>query len=1318
MGRLESGNDHEGWFLYCGKLMSHAYQEQNGKQMKRGWIGRSKWLSGKLAAMSGKRFRVAAAGLALLCVTGSASADQFYYSRVKAGGTGTGDEGATTLVRWDDATGTQTLLSTFMSHATDGRVSVPALATNGATLYGLVSDDTSTAPLIPYNSCTAATCRSRLVIVNPANGVVTYVGAWLNGYEFGGAGFDPSGRLWATDNLTGDTYRLDPASGAIIGTPIQTNLPAAAHSDIDFTSNGLGIIGHGGFTFVTFDPNTGAVGVGSFSATNSGFDGTLVPPYAVTGLAFTTHLVARNGSAAATTCRINVSEGRGLDELGHVNDPWSVAAPIARKEANQLDPPTLPANHMNGGPGDMARVGGPAFPACILDFGDAPNTFATLLASNGARHQVGGPLLGTGLPDIDINGVPNATASGDDTTGSDDENGVTIPALGVGQTVQIQVQVGGSSAATRLQGWIDWARDNSFAQAGDRILTDATVTDGLNTLNVVIPANAVTGTTYARFRIANQAGLGAAGVASSGEVEDYQVQTVQPSFGSCSSNMYLGVGAPTQLHRIDTSTNPLTYPPIGAPDATGYNAMGYDPASNYIFATRWDTTTSTYRLLRIGSNGSVLDTGAISGGGINAAGTGLASGEIGADGFYYVKDNNTTNQMWRVNLGTRVATLITLSQSIANADLAWSNGQLYAHDQMTGLLNAINPTTGVVTTIGPSGFPGGGTEAFGSMIGASNGIFGRHNSGGFYKFDTATGQATLISDAPAGGGDGAKCVTTPVEFPVDLAITKTDGSSIYTPGNNVTYTIVVSNNGPFGVQNAQVTDPLPTGITTANWTCGSATGGATCGAASGTGAINTTVNLPANGSVIYSLTLFAPSTFSGNLVNAATVTAPTGSPDANTANNTASDTDTQFPLPPGNVATISCISGGAMFNTAYDGAGGRLTSGADNYWQVALTTTPVTGAPPVGLTYAAAQVATAPPPSYIVSPYGNANWISNAADALHPGPGNYDIFYRFQFNIAPGVDPTIMALDMQFYADNSVFEVWVNGNAQGVHSNYGAADPYFYAGFVAGGQAAGVLNGPWLGGLNEIVVHVKSGPGAQAFLAQVLPPAAVCAPAAVALNKTSRFVTGGPFGFGLTNTSQAAGTITTATADAPNQVDGNTATAGTTEPFSVATFGSDVVITESSLPAGWLLSDATCTSDGIAVGSRAGSAYTIPGSLIDSSAESFECTFTNTPTVDLRIDKTAAAATVESGDTVAYTITLNNDGPGPGDGAVIRDPAISGVDCSAGTLTCGNATGGAVCPASPTVTDLQGSGVTIPTFPAGGSMQFTLTCTVTATGAP
>src|SRR5690606_6315298 len=109
---------------------------------------------------------------------------------------------------------------------------------------------------------------------------------------------------------------------------------------------------------------------------------------------------------------------------------------------------------------------------------------------------------------------------------------------------------------------------------------------------------------------------------------------------------------------------------------------------------------------------------------------------------------------------------------------------------------------------------------------------------------------------------------------------------------DATYTIVVSNNGPFGVQNARISDPLPAGITSAQWTCGNETGGAQCGQASGTGSIDTTANPPVNGSVTYVLSMGVPSSFTGSLTNTATVTAPDGSPDINLANNTASDTNT------------------------------------------------------------------------------------------------------------------------------------------------------------------------------------------------------------------------------------------------------------------------------------------------------------------------------------------------------------------------------------------------------------------------------------------
>lgn len=101
---------------------------------------------------------------------------------------------------------------------------------------------------------------------------------------------------------------------------------------------------------------------------------------------------------------------------------------------------------------------------------------------------------------------------------------------------------------------------------------------------------------------------------------------------------------------------------------------------------------------------------------------------------------------------------------------------------------------------------------------------------------------------------------------------------------------------------------------------------------------------------------------------------------------------------------------------------------------------------------------------------------------------------------------------------------------------------------------------------------------------------------------------------------------------------------------------------------------------------------------------------------DLTIVKTVDPASVVSGDTVTYTLQIGNGGPAAADGAVVTDPQPVGLDCSTGPLTCGAESGGAVCPAAPTVADLQGTGVVIPTLPAGGALEFTLSCTVTATG--
>ncbi|WP_119391745.1 DUF7507 domain-containing protein [Taklimakanibacter lacteus] len=358
------------------------------------------------------------------------------------------------------------------------------------------------------------------------------------------------------------------------------------------------------------------------------------------------------------------------------------------------------------------------------------------------------------------------------------------------------------------------------------------------------------------------------------------VSPAQPGFGSCDASLYLAQNVPTGLFEFNTSSNPFIVNPVGPASSVQYNAIAMHPTNGYIYGLQGPAGT----LVRIGSDGSVVNLGAISG-----LSTNSVSGEIGPDGTYYVAAGGL---LYRINLETKSATSVVLSQNIGTLDMAWHNGLLYTAVDSSNLY-AINPANGSVTTIGLTGTTG----PFGGMFGATNGVFGSNNNGGFYRFDLTTGAATLISALQgSGSNDGAKCVTTPMNFPADLAITKNNGTDIYATGVDTTYTIVVTNDGPFGAQGALVSDPLPTGITEATWTCGAPTNGGVCSVPSGTGPIeNVPVNLPVGASVTFELTISIPDTQSGSLSNTATVTPPGGTTDPDLANNEANDTDLHEP---------------------------------------------------------------------------------------------------------------------------------------------------------------------------------------------------------------------------------------------------------------------------------------------------------------------------------------------------------------------------------------------------------------------------------------
>jgi hypothetical protein len=163
------------------------------------------------------------------------------------------------------------------------------------------------------------------------------------------------------------------------------------------------------------------------------------------------------------------------------------------------------------------EIQGPA-----LDFGDWSGAAdASSIASNNLR-------LGA-LVDTEFVSIRNATASGDDITDSDDEDGVSLPTTlnqgNSGTGGYTLTNTTGSIAY--LNAWIDFNGNGSFTDSGEQIVTNNQVAHGtvnsLRNLNFSVPSNATPGVRGVRVRLTNVQNPGPTGAAGTGEVEDYVI---------------------------------------------------------------------------------------------------------------------------------------------------------------------------------------------------------------------------------------------------------------------------------------------------------------------------------------------------------------------------------------------------------------------------------------------------------------------------------------------------------------------------------------------------------------------------------------------------------------------------------------------------------------------------------------------------------------------------------------------------------------------------------------------------------------------------
>jgi hypothetical protein len=167
------------------------------------------------------------------------------------------------------------------------------------------------------------------------------------------------------------------------------------------------------------------------------------------------------------------------------------------------------------------------------DFGDAPDTYKTLLASGGPSHGVVGTLLLGVTNNTEGDGLPSASAD----NSTDDDGVASVPIIANNGSLSQLISTysitttftNNVGLAANYVAWIDWNNNGTFeASEAQTATTGAGTTSG----NVVFTWNNVTLTgtagktnTYVRIRVTTEAitTSDVGGAFKDGEVEDYLV---------------------------------------------------------------------------------------------------------------------------------------------------------------------------------------------------------------------------------------------------------------------------------------------------------------------------------------------------------------------------------------------------------------------------------------------------------------------------------------------------------------------------------------------------------------------------------------------------------------------------------------------------------------------------------------------------------------------------------------------------------------------------------------------------------------------------
>ena len=218
---------------------------------------------------------------------------------------------------------------------------------------------------------------------------------------------------------------------------------------------------------------------------------------------------------------------------------------------------------------------------------------------------------------------------------------------------------------------------------------------------------------------------------------------------------------------------------------------------------------------------------------------------------------------------------------------------IYYDDRNTPINNYTVCAAGE-TSFSPADNPG----CYGGGPTPRQALTGINSSGGAHRFTDNFGDRRGIDtwvyypsvDVALPGGISLK--------EADLIVNKTVDRVTANPGDQLTYTITVRNNGPSNEPGIGFKDTVPNVLSNVSWSCAVTSGTGACGTASGTGnTIDTTLDLNNQAVITYIVRGTLSANASGSITNVATAIRNKDITDPNLSNNT-DDAVTTISAPP------------------------------------------------------------------------------------------------------------------------------------------------------------------------------------------------------------------------------------------------------------------------------------------------------------------------------------------------------------------------------------------------------------------------------------